>query len=524
MTTLYARKSPMPAKVLPVRSPLQIQTDFPTFLARYASTLKSVFDERAERMRVHISRGFPPFLLREIQACVPLSVFIPQAFGGRGEKVHECLAVLAASSYESLALSLTVGINGALFLQPLSKYGQEEIKAPIFERFIRHQNMGGLMITEPDYGSDALSMQTSFTETEDRYLIQGTKHWGGLTGQADFWLVTARGRTESGQLARDIDFFVADVHKPEQMIEVEELYHNLGLYMIPYGRNEVDIRVPKTHRLVPHSTGLKMMLDVLHRSRIQFPGMAMGFLQRILDEALTHAQERMVGGKSLLSYDQVQQRIAQLQAYFTACSAMCAFTSERAALANDLSKEGIPANAVKSVVTDLMQDASQSLLQLVGAKGYRLDHIAGRAIVDSRPFQIFEGSNDILYQQLAEAVVKLMRRNKETNLYAYLRSYELTDRAAEYFKTTVDFTLDATLPQRKLVDLGKILGRIMTMNFVLELGDRGFHRDLIEGCLQQFTQEVRGHLSVFRSEFGTSVAEDYTERSSWLAFVNTQPA
>jgi alkylation response protein AidB-like acyl-CoA dehydrogenase len=51
-----------------------------------------------------------------------------------------------------------MGINGALFLQPLSKYGREEFRGAIFQRFLQDKTLGGLMITEPDYGSDALRM------------------------------------------------------------------------------------------------------------------------------------------------------------------------------------------------------------------------------------------------------------------------------------------------------------------------------------------------------------------------------
>ena len=45
--------------------------------------------------------------------------------------------------------------------------------------------MGGLMITEPDFGSDALNMQTSNVKEGSNYHIKGTKHWQGLTGMAD---------------------------------------------------------------------------------------------------------------------------------------------------------------------------------------------------------------------------------------------------------------------------------------------------------------------------------------------------
>jgi alkylation response protein AidB-like acyl-CoA dehydrogenase len=498
---------------------LGASVEFETFRDAFRETLQNVFSRRADFNELSTSRGLPPFVMREIQSLTPLSVFIPEEYGGRGGHVHECQAILATASYESLALSLTLGINGALFLQPLTKYGHDSIKGPIFERFIEDKNMGGLMITEPDYGTDALNMQTSYTKEDGTYHVDGTKHWAGLTGWADFWLITARRKGSDGELGRDIDFFVADMNRPEQMVEVEEFYENLGLYMIPYGRNHVDIQVPEEHRLQPRSTGIKMMLDTLHRSRIEFPGMGMGFLQRILDEALAHCKERFVGGKPLLDYDQVKRRITEIQAAFTACSAMCLHTSEHAHTDNDLAGEALSANAIKTVVTDLMQDASQSLLQLMGGKGYRLDNVAGRSVVDSRPFQIFEGSNDVLYQQISEAMLKSMRQMKEKNLETFLSDHDLTSRAVEYFNDALNFEVDQSLSQRKLVELGRILGRVVTMELVIELGDRGFRSDLISNCLQVFRREVEGLLAGYHETGQTDVIEDYVEGSAWLDFV-----
>jgi alkylation response protein AidB-like acyl-CoA dehydrogenase len=279
---------------------------FSDFLNLFKTKMKLVFQNRGDDDQLSLKRGLPPFALREIMSANPLAVSIPREYGGRGGLMHESMAVIAAASYESLALSLTLGINSALFLQPVAKYAIEEVKAPIFKRFLEEKNMGGLMITEPDFGSDALNMQTSYTENDGEFHIKGKKHWAGLTGWAEYWLLTARQKTQSGNLQRDIDFFICDVNSPGQEIVVEEFFDNLGLYMIPYGRNRIDVKIPAVHKLQPHTTGVKMMLDLLHRSRMQFPGMGMGFIKRMLDEAVMHCKQRFVGGKSLLSYDQVQ--------------------------------------------------------------------------------------------------------------------------------------------------------------------------------------------------------------------------
>jgi len=491
---------------------------FDAFLNTFKTRMRNVFHEREDMNRLSTGRGLPPYVLREVMACNPLSVFIPAEYGGRGPKPQEGIAVIEAASYESLALALIFGINWALFLQPVAKYGQEEAKQSVFDGFLDERKMGGLMITEPDYGSDALHMQTSWSEQDGLCHLRGTKHWAGLTGWADYWLLTARKRGGPRGLARDIDFFICDANAPGQHVVVEERYNNLGLYMIPYGRNRIDVKIPSGYRLVPHSTGIKMMLDLLHRSRMQFPSMAMGFLTRLLDEATAHCRDRLVGGKSLLDYDQVQARLARIQSAFTVCSAMCVNTTERAGIAKDLAPHGLEANAVKTCITDLMQDAAQSLLQLSGAMGYRLDHIAGRAVVDSRPFQIFEGSNDILYAQISEALLKQMKVAKQNNLYSFLKDYELTRRASDRLKPLLQFEIDAAMGQRKLVELGQVISRIIAMELVIKLGERGFDPQLIAASLATLEQEVTGLLSSYACDHRAGLIDPDKGHPSWRGF------
>ncbi len=500
---------------------LKINQNFETFINTYREKLASLFTDRIDEQEMSTQRGLPPYVLRQILECNPLSTFIPDEYGGRGAKTHEALSMLETSSYQSLPLSLMMGINGALFLQPLANYGNEEIKQKVFNRFIENKNMGGLMITEPDFGSDALRMQTGFYKANDVYEIKGTKHWAGLTGWADYWLITAREKDENGELGRDIGFFVHETNRGG--IEVQEYYKNLGLYMLPYGKNKIDITVPVEYRLEPRSTGLKMMLDVLHRSRLQFPGMSTGYLKRMLDEGLTHCKERIVGGNTLISYDQVKDRLSKLQSYFTVSSAMSYFTSSNISISDDTSKMDLAANSIKTVTTDYMQAAAQSLLQLVGAKGYRLDHIAGRSLIDSRPFQIFEGSNDILYQQITESVLKMMKKSKVKNLYEFLKHYKLTQNASDYYKEALNFEIDYKMAQRKMVQLGQAISRIISLEMTLRLGEKGFNSDMISNSIKALQNETHALITSYANEEHSQVVEDYGDNSSWLNFLSTQP-
>ncbi|HDZ14419.1 hypothetical protein LCGC14_1014620 [marine sediment metagenome] len=493
--------------------------NFLEYIQEFKNVLKNVFHERYDIEQFSKERGMPSVVLRDIMAESPLSVAIPENYGGRGLKVNECLSMLSAASYESLALSLTFGINIALFLEPIAKYANASVKDDIFKRFLEKQNMGGLMITEPDFGSDALGMETYNEKVGDGYVVKGTKHWQGLTGMADYWLIASREKNSKGNLNRDIDFFICDVSRPNQQIVVEEYYDNLGLYMIPYGKNRVDIQVPSQYKLEPKTSGIKMMLDILHRSRMQFPGMALGFIKRMLDESIKQCTSRIVGGKKLIELDQVQYQISKIQSAFTVASAMCFRSSSHSGIDNDLSDEGVEANVMKAYVTDLMQEAAQTATQLYGSEGFKMENIGGRGIMDSRAFQIFEGSNEMLYTQIAELIGKHMKRKNEFNIYSFLKDFSLTDKSYTYFKNEVGFSFTLGLKQRKMIDLGKIFSRIISLNFVLDMEDKGFRKDLTSNCSAIIKHNVSNLANSFHSPNTVVQVDDYHENSLWYDFV-----
>jgi alkylation response protein AidB-like acyl-CoA dehydrogenase len=477
---------------------------FAPFLASFAEKLRSALLERGEDSAFELLTGSRA-----------LSFFIPEEYGGGGAGPREVLSLLEAASYESLPLGLAVGINIGLFLQPLTKYGGAEIKERVFSRYIEAGAMGGLMLTEPDYGTDLLAMRTSFERRGEDYAISGVKHWAGLTGRADFWIMSARERRSDGSLKRDIDFFVCESERAEQKVVVEEYYPNLGLRMIPYGRNRVDVRVPIGNRLERPGSGVRLLLDILHRSRMSFGGMAAGFTRRLLDEGLSRCRERRVGGRALIGYDQVERRLSEIQASHTIAAAFCAQARSRIALHRDLSGEGLAANIHKAVLTDFMQQSSQSLLQLSGAEGYRLDSVAGRAIIDSRPFQIFEGSNDVLYDQIAASFLGAINESGGGPLAAFLARHELSSRAAGRFAKLLDFRVEGDLPQRRLVDLGRILARVVAVDFLLGLGEAGYDARLVEGAIAALHAEVAALAGGYAGGASGGLVEDYGSLPSW---------
>ena len=489
---------------------------FKKFITDYKSTLAELFAERNQREHEFTERAFSKAFYEKVMAHTPLSVAIPSEYGGRGAHPRECMSLLQASSYESIPLTLIFGINIALFIEPFAKYGQEGIKQRIFDKFLQEQNMGGLMITEPAHGSDALNMKTYYTENDNgSYQLKGTKHWQGLTGMADYWLVAARGQKAGGALGRDVDLFVSEDNIPAQHIEVTELYNNNGLYPIPYGVNEIDITLPSTHRLIPETTGIKMLMDTLHRSRLQFPGMATGFVKRALDEATKHCNERMVRGHSLLQFDQIQKQLVQLETSYTICSAMCFRSATSTSIKHDLALSGIEANTFKAVVSNLMQESAQTLMQLLGGKGYRIQSLGSRAIMDSRPFQIFEGPNEMLFTQLAEMMIKPMSRSKQMNMLEYMKTYENSSQSAALFSNSINVTLEKGMSQRKLVLIGHAMAKVILAHHVLSLSNSGFNKGMIDNCIDRLRCDVSNLMNSYAEQTSVMPTEGYDEGSAW---------
>ena len=184
------------------------------------------------------------------------------------------------------------------------------------------------------------------------------------------------------------------------------------LTAIPYGVTRFDVAVPPEHKLCGPDTNIRVLYDILNRSRISISAIASGASRRLLEEAVGWASKRVCFGKALLAYEQVQHRLAGIQAVSTICSSANSFAGSLLDAHEPLEPfiEMLAANIVKVTTSDLLQMSAQSAVQLFGGQGFRKDHYVGKAFVDSRPFQIFEGSNDVLYEAIAAQLIGEARK------------------------------------------------------------------------------------------------------------------
>lgn len=385
--------------------------------------------------------------------------------GGKCSGTASHLKVVENTAYYSLPLGLTLGITGSLFLLPFIKHAAPALRDRVIPEFLTGPALGGIMITEPTGGTDVINLQTTLAEHEGGMLLNGAKCWGGLTGKAQHWLVAGR-KMRGARVTRSLKLIYVSLSSPG--VEVDTYFDALGLNPIPYGRTHyTDVHVPREHDLTPKGkSALRIMYDTLFRCRMGMPAIAAGLCRRLLDEATDRTGTRIVFGKPIADFDQVRYRLETLRGFAQINACLWRFTADWLDGHEDVAGDYLLANAVKVISSETMTAASDSVVQLFASAAYKRDHLAGRAYVDSRPFRIFEGSNDVLHENSFEVVAGRHGAVTPETVDRELSTFGLRMPDNLPPGTLTALNVGEKLPQRQTVHRGKIIEWIVALGIL----------------------------------------------------------
>ncbi|MGD9613736.1 MAG: acyl-CoA dehydrogenase family protein, partial [Kiritimatiellia bacterium] len=413
--------------------------------------------------------GHPPEFLRGLLRTPTLrGMFAPDSTA-RGN-----LEIVRAAAYRSVELALSLGITVSLFTDPVRRFAPELWREQLEAGFLSAGWLGGMMITEPGCGTDLMACQTEYRVDEQGPLLAGTKHWAGLTGLADYWLVLARdGEKGRGFGFPSLNFYVCRA-TPESF-QLLKRYGPAGLRSIPYGMTRIEAR---EGILAPLLSGSKtdrfrQIHSILHRSRISISAIACGACARLADDVRQRVRERTVFGKPLDSYGQVQVRVAEIEAAREISRVLHEIGCREAEAADRPGSAGVPAqiaNVVKVVASDLAFAAATSASQLFGGESCRTDGYVGRATADLRPFRIFEGSNDVLCDAIWQAAEKAAKTGGESFADAVRGAHELAGWPAPAVSAFAAEAADGALPQGLRCLGGRVLANAEALRRGLEHG------------------------------------------------------
>lgn len=434
--------------------------------------------------------GFGRDLINDLHDLGVYRCFMPTDCGGFYGKYSVGLGLVSSAAYHSLELSLMLGISSSLFIMPVLRWAKPDVRAHIFADMQKNRLLGGMMMTEPDYGTNIMGIATSFKPEGSGYRLRGTKHWAGLSGRGEYWVVSARKERENGVLGRDIDFFIVKSDQPGYAFQ--KFYPAAGLTSISYGITNFDVEVQADYKLCGPDTNIRVLYDILNRSRISMSAISKGVCKRLLEDAKAYSTSRIVFGKPVISNEQAQLRLADIQTGSTVCSAAVDYTGDL--LDNhegqDQFIEMLTANIVKVVTSDLQNVAAHSAVQLYGGQGFRKDHYVGKAFVDSRPFQIFEGSNDVLYEAIAAQLMGEARKLGITTLSGILAKHPLLPVPVLANDPFSELPMPSETSQVDRVLFGKIVSRYIAIGLVQR---HEKNPDLAAAATDYLASESEGH-------------------------------
>ena len=327
------------------------------------------------------------------------------AAGGESDYLAMCVAT------EELSWG-SLGAGGALITRPeiltraIVKGGTEEQKHGWLPQIASGERIVGVMVTEPDFGSDVAGVKVTATAVDGGYVINGVKTWCTFAGRADTLMVLARTDSDRSLGHRGLSVLVVD--KPpapghhfafddgrEGKIEGRAIdtlgYRGMHSYEVAF-----DNWFVPAENLIGMDSGLGkgfyLQMEGFENGRLQTAARAVGLMQAAFEAGLEYAQDRKVFGQPIFDYQLSKVKLAKMAAL------ICAGRQFSYEVARMMARgEGaLEASMVKAYVCRAAEWVTREALQLHGGMGYAEEFPVSRYFVDARVLSIFEGADETL--------------------------------------------------------------------------------------------------------------------------------
>jgi (2S)-methylsuccinyl-CoA dehydrogenase len=327
------------------------------------------------------------------------------AAGGDSDYLAMCVAT------EELSWG-SLGAGGALITRPeiltraVVKGGTEEQKHGWLPAIASGERIVGVMVTEPDYGSDAGGVKASATPVDGGYVINGVKTWCTFAGRADTLMLLARTDPDPLLRHRGLSLFVVDKPPAEghhfafddgrggkmEGRAIDTLgYRGMHSYEVAF-----DNWFVPAENLIGLESGLGqgfyLQMAGFENGRLQTASRAVGLMQAAFDAALSYTQERTVFGQSVFDYQLSKAKLAKMAALICAGRQFSYDVARKMARGHGT----LEASMVKAYVCRAAEWVTREALQLHGGMGYAEEFPVSRYFVDARVLSIFEGADELL--------------------------------------------------------------------------------------------------------------------------------
>jgi acyl-CoA dehydrogenase len=292
----------------------------------------------------------------------------------------------------------------------ISLAGSPEIKERYLPRVTSGEAIAAFALSEATAGSDVAAIKCRARRDGNSYVLDGEKTWISNGGIAEFYCVFARTsdaevRADGTVAARGISAFVVDADTPgfsiARRIDVISPH--------PLATLSFDgCRIPASHLLGAEGDGFKLAMRTLNVFRTSVAGAALGFGQRALDEALDHAVNRPMFGKTLADFQLTQATLADMATDMDAARLL----TYRAAWLHDSGRPHAKEVAMaKMTATESAQRVIDKAVQMFGGRGVMHGERVEQLYRDIRALRIYEGATEVQKLIIGRELLNMAKRN-----------------------------------------------------------------------------------------------------------------
>lgn len=320
-------------------------------------------------------------------------VEIPEEYGGMGLSYETCAMMFEELARVDAAYADTFVTNFVAFRNIMLNGTPEQ--AQHFVDMTADGGFAAFCLSESCAGSDVAAMRTTAVRDGDDYVLNGTKTFITNGSISSIYVVFAKTDPTAG--AHGITGFLIDGGTPGLSAGAKE--HKMGFRLSDTSEVVLeDVRVPASAVIGEVGRGMSIALNALNLSRAFISTLAVGIMQRALDEAVGYAKQRKQFDTRLIDMPMVQTMLADMAIKTEAARVLvnnCMREMDRGEMVR---KDGA---IVKTFVTDAMQEVVSNAVQVFGGYGYSKDYPVEKLMRDAKIFQIFEGSNQIQRMTIA---------------------------------------------------------------------------------------------------------------------------
>ncbi|HDL90604.1 MAG TPA: isovaleryl-CoA dehydrogenase [Thermodesulforhabdus norvegica] len=338
---------------------------------------------------------FPPDFFKKCAEIGILGITIDEKYGGLGGDV--LMQVLAVEEMSRICpgLAMTYAAHSNLCAHNIHRNASEYLKEKYLPPMVRGEKIGALALTEPNAGSDAMSIRTRAVKKGDKYILNGTKMFITNGPVADILLVYAKTKPELGP--KGISAFIVEKDFPG--FSVSRKLKKCGMRGSPTGELIFeDCEVPAENLVGQENMGVAVMTSGLDVERVVLAGGSVGMAQQALDYSIEYAVEREQFGQPIANFQMIQQKLADMYARTEAArllvyrAAELAQRSPRGGKGTELTR--LAAAAILFASETATWVCNQAV-QIHGGYGYCLEFPVQKLWRDAKLYEIGAGTSEI---------------------------------------------------------------------------------------------------------------------------------